>query len=461
MTPFVGPSYALANRKASVQRAVNLFLVGMETASKAQFVMYSAPGLESLDAMTAPCRGVCVANGRLFVVGGSSLYEIDSAGVPTELGTLLTGSGPVSMAYGLSQLVIVDGTNGYVLTLATDAFANISDPDWPGANAVGYLDGFFVLTKTGSQQAYVTSIDDATAIDALDFASAESNPDNIVTHVVAHREIVYLGDVTIERWFNAGASDYPFARDTAATAEIGCMASGSAKIIDNSFFWVGRDINGNGFVFRDVNRQPQRISTAAIEEALQGSSDLSQATAYTYQMGGLSFYCLNAPGLSSTWVYEVSTGTWHERCDLDALGQFKALRVTHTAFAHGKQFAFDADGVIYEMRSDLNTFDGDPIKRTRISPNDVTPMRDRAFYSEFAIDCTTGEAPQGVSPQIELSWSDDGGYTWGNPVQRSAGRVGEYQPRVVWHRLGSARDRVWRIDFAENVPFSIISADVR
>jgi len=175
----------------------------------------------------------------------------------------------------------------------------------------------------------------------------------------------------------------------------------------------------------------------------------------------LSVYCLNAPGLTSTWCYEVSTGTWHERCDLDADGEFMALRVTHAVFAYGKQLAFDADGVVYEMRDDLNTFNGDVMRRTRISPNNVTPMRDRVFYSEFALDCTTGEAPQGADPMIDLSWSDDGGYTWGEPVQRSAGRVGEYQARVLWQRLGYGRDRVWRLDYAENTPFSVIEAEAR
>jgi hypothetical protein len=91
----------------------------------------------------------------------------------------------------------------------------------------------------------------------------------------------------------------------------------------------------------------------------------------------------------------------------------------------------------------------------------VTPLRDRKFYSEFALDCTTGEAEQGDDPIVELSWSDDGGATYGNPVQRSTGQTGEYLARVVWHRLGTGRDRVWRVDFSDDAPFAIIDAVAR
>ena len=459
MSLFVGPSYALTSRKASVQRCVNLYLVPMETAAKSQFILQSVPGLVLLAALGGVIRGVFVAGNRMFAVVGSNLRELYADGTSVSRGTLVTSTGAVDMEYGTTQLVIVDGANGYVLTLSSNAFAQITDPDWPGADSVGYLDGFFVLTRQTSQQAYVTAIDNAAAIDALDFASAESNPDKITAHVVSHREVVYLGERTIERWFNAGGADYPFARDAAATAEIGCLAPGSVVTLDNAIFWIGRDVNGSGIVFRDVDRQPSRVSNIGVEEALQSSTNLSAATAYTYQMGGQSFYCINAPGLTATWCYEVASGAWHERCDLDGFGQFAAHRVTHMAFLAGVQYAFDAAGNWYRVDRTEYTFDGDPIKRTRISPNDVTPSLERKFFSQFVLDCTAGESAQGDEPVIELSWSDDGGYTWGDPVAMPYGPVGVYHPRIVWRRLGSARDRVWRVDFDGNAPFAIISGE--
>lgn len=459
--PLVGPSYNLENRKASVQRSVNLFLAGMETQSKAQFILQSAPGLVLKSTAGHVTRGVINAGGRLFGVFGTTLYEIASDGTLTSRGTLSPSTGEVSMEYGLTQLVTVDGDNGYTLTLTTNTFAQITDPDFPGADTVSYLNAYFYFSRGTGQQFTQTAIDDASDIDALDFASSESRPDKLVTHLTSNNEFIALGEITTERWFPNPGGEFSLARDSAANSEMGCIARSSAKRIDNSFFWIGRDKNGIGYVLRDIDRQPKRISTVRVEEVLQSSTDLTAAVAYTYQQGGRAFYCINAPGLTSTWCYEVSSGTWHERCDLDGDGQFKALRVTHAAYCYGKQWAFDADGKVYWMDPTVNTYAGDTLKRTRISPNDVTAMRDRQFFSEFALDCNTGEAPQATSPVVSLSWSDDGGFTWSNPVTRSAGAVGEYKPRVLWSRLGSARDRVWRIDFSDDAPFNIINAETR
>lgn len=461
MIPFVGPSYSLATRKASVQRSVNLYLLGMETPSKVPFILQAVPGLSLFAYLGAEIRGAYEAAGRCFVAAGAVLYEVYADGTFVSRGGLQSATGPVEMAWGTTQLVLVDGANGYVLSLDSNSFAQIASPAWLGSYRVAYLDGYFIFVDPGTQRFYCSAIDDATNLDALDFASAESSPDNIVAHLVAHREIWFLGDVTTEVWFNVGGSDFPFSRNQGAILEVGCIATFSAQKIDSGLMWLGRDNNGSGIVYQSNGYQAVRVSTIAVEEALQASGDLSQASAYVYQQDGQTFYAINAPGVPSTWVYEASTGAWHERCDLDANGDFAALRVSNHVFALGLHLMGDASGKLYRLDKTLNTFDGDVRKCTRISPNDATPALDRVAYHEFALDCSTGLAAQGVNPVAELSWSDNGGMTFGNPVQRSIGAVGEYFARVVWQRLGMARDRVWRLDFTDDAPFSIINGAVR
>lgn len=458
MLPFVGVSYALATRKASVQRTVNMYLVAMETVSKAAFILQSVPGLVLFSALGAEIRGIYEAANRCFVVAGSTLYELNSAGVATNRGLLATASGMVGFAWGLTQLVIVDGDNGYAFSLGANMLTPITSAGWRGSNRAAYLDGYFIFVDPGTQTFYITAIDDATKLNTLDFASAAGAPDAVVAHLSNQREVWFLGELTIEVWFDAGGIDFPFARNQGASMEVGCVATFSAQKLDNSVFWVGRDRNGSGIVYRSVGYQAQRISTVAVEQALQASSNLAGAVAYVYQSHGQSFYCLNAPGVLATWCYEVSTGAWHERCDLDGLGEFMAHRATCHAFAVGHHLVGDARGNVYRMDTTANTINGATLKRTRISPNDVTPQRDRVFYRDFVLDCTTGLAGQGVTATVNLSWSDNGGFKFGNPVSRSAGLVGEYISRVKWERLGAARDRVWRLDFTDDVPFSIIDA---
>lgn len=459
MLPFVGPSYALANRKASVQRSVNMFLQGMETPSKAPFILQSIPGLTLFATLGYEIRGAIEAAGRCFIVAGSTLYELNALGAATSMGTLSTSSGVVDMAWGTTQLVMVDGSNGYVLTLATNAFAQITSSSWQGSRRVGYLDGYFIFASPDTQEFYVSAIDDATTIDALDFASAEGSPDSIVALVVSHREVWFFGDVTTEVWFDSGSADFPLSRNQGASIEVGCIACHSARKVDTSMMWIGRDLNGSGIVFRSAGYTPMRVSTIAVEEALQSSTDLSSAVAWVYQQHGQTFYAINAPGLNSTWVYEVATGAWHERCDLADDGTFAQHRVTHHVFALGKHLVGDANGYVYELDTGCNTLNGDVLKRSRISPNDAAPFRQRQIWAEgFTLDCTTGLAPQGATPTVELSWSDDGGFRWGNPVARTTGATGNYYTRVCWQNVNGpeARDRIWRIDFSDDAPFSVI-----
>lgn len=458
---FVGPSYTVFDGRASRSRAVNLFLAPMENPSKAQFVMASAPGLIQRANAGSVVRGAINAGDRAFFVAGSTLYELDSAFGITSRGTLATSSGEVGMAWGLTQLVIVDGPNGYVLRLSSNTFERITDEDWPGSRTVDYLNGFFTLVPPDTQQAYVTAIDDATSIDALDFVSAERVPDDLVGQVCVFGEWWMLGQLSSEVWTAVPSVDFPFARNNGANSDVGCMAAFSVKRIDNTFMMLGRDVNGGGMVYRANGLQLQRVSTQAIEQALAQSTDLSAAVAWVYQQDGLTFYCLNAPGLTSTWCYEVSTGTWHERCERDTSGEFASGRITHHLYAFGQNIGFDAAGKVYQLDRNTYTLAGDPLIRLRVSPNSVTPTRERQFFSEFVADVTTGEAPQGQEFFAELGYVNNGVGTPKNWLRRSTGRVGEFFSRLLWTRLGMARDRVWFLRYEGNTPFTIVSAEAR
>ena len=178
----IGPSYSLGDRKAAVQRSINLYMQQVEGLGEdKQVILVSAPGLSVFSSLGADARGAFNCDGRLFIVAGSSLYEASSAGALTLRGSLVTTTGFVCMAYGRDQLVMVDGTNGYALNLNTNVFGKITDPDWRGSNTVEEIDGYFIFAEPGTDQFYISAIDDATSLDALDFSSADAKPDNIVS----------------------------------------------------------------------------------------------------------------------------------------------------------------------------------------------------------------------------------------------------------------------------------------
>lgn len=453
--PFVGPAYTLATRQASAQDSVNLYLQGLETPSKAGFILRAAPGLLLFAALGGAIRGELEVGSREFVVAGNGLYEVYTNGTSTLRGTLNTSTGNVGMVWGTTQIVVVDGAYGYVFRLATNVFAQITDPDFPGSTMVRYLDGFFIFQAPGTQKFMASAIDDATVLDALDFASAESSPDSLVAHIVCNSRLYLLGALTTEVWFSSGGA-FPFSRSNGETMDVGCIAPWSVVKADAGFFFCGRDENGSGIVYQVNGAAPKRVSNTPMEEALQSSTDISGATAWCYQDHGQTFYAINAPGVPATLVYEISTGAWHKRCELDANGYFAQGRVTHHMFAFGRHLVGDAIGNIYTMSRGYRTLSGDPLVCERTSPNDVVPLRQRQFFREFVLDIETGETDL-ASPFVELSWSDDGGRQFGNPVVRSCGTLGNRGVPLRWHRLGQARDRVWRTRFDARAARVIIS----
>jgi hypothetical protein len=71
----------------------------------------------------------------------------------------------------------------------------------------------------------------------------------------------------------------------------------------------------------------------------------------------------------------------------------------------------------------------------------------------------TGPVDQvGTEAKVMLTWSDDGGFTWSNEHWATVGRRGNRFARVIWHRLGMSRDRVFRATFSDDVKFILIDA---
>lgn len=63
--------------------------------------------------------------------------------------------------------------------------------------------------------------------------------------------------------------------------------------------------------------------------------------------------------------------------------------------------------------------------------------------------------------KVFLCYSDDGGRNWSNWRERSLGETGEYNKRIRFNRLGSFRERIWRIRVSSPVKRDIIAASAQ
>lgn len=455
----VGTSYQERSLPFDAQRLVNFYPVFDQT-GKEVAALYGTPGLALFaTAGTGPIRGAFVAtNERAFVVSSGALYEVFSDGTSTSRGSLLTTTGNVTIDENGTQLMICDGTYGYIFTYATDAFAQISDGDFPSAGTMTFIDGYFVVNKNNSGAFYISDLNNGTAWDALDFATAESSPDNLVRVINAVGQLWLFGTKTTEIWQNTGGSLFPFQRISGAAMGMGCYAAHTVIAIDNSVFWVGKDANGALIVFRAQGFTPSRISTNSIEYYLQSSDLDSTLRAYTYQQDGHVFYVLTGGGLPTTLVYDISTQMWHERAFLNTLGEYEQHLGCCGMYAFGKFLVGSRlNGKIYEMSLDIYDDDGFPLAADRVYTH-ISQEDQRIRYSQLVIGCETGVGNQSdpaQEPLISMRLSKDGARTWSNWYTTSMGKVGEYLGRVVFRRLGIAKMLTFHIRITDPVKRAI------
>ena len=313
-TPILGGTYVARSVNAADARMVNLFPEAIPEGGKEPGFLNRAPGLRLLANMgDGPIRGLWQFGGYGYVVSGEVLYRVDSLFTVFPIGTVSGSSGPVSMSDNGTQLFIACNGPSFIYNSSTLAFAQITDPDFPGAVTVGYINGYFVFNEPNSQRIWITTLLDGTSIDPLDFASAEGSPDGLVSLIVDHREIWLFGTNSVEVWYDAGTSPFPLTPVQGAFNEVGCIAAFSVAKLDNGIFWLGADARGKGIVYRANGYTAQRISTHAVEWQIQEYGNLSDAIAYTYQQDGHSFYVLIFPSANTTWVFDVATSLWHER----------------------------------------------------------------------------------------------------------------------------------------------------
>jgi hypothetical protein len=467
--PFVGGAYLSRSLVLDAQRCVNFYpVLGGSGTAKSVRALFGTPGLRRLTTLggSGGVRALHVPSngGQAIAVRGGSVYRVARDWSTTYVGEVAAGDTPVSIVDDGKTAVLVMGAFGYTLNLDTNALVRILDETFRGSNQVRYTKTVFVFVKPDTAEFYITT-GDGVKFDALDYAKATSNAEPIVAHVVNHEELILFKRTTSEIWRAVPGGDFLFMRDTNAAIEKGCEATHSVAALDNTVYWLGGDGDGGGVVWKLNGYTPERVSHDGLEFAIQNYERTDDATAYSYQQEGHTFYVLNFPTARATWCYDVATGFWHERAYLDpALGEFDRHRgACHMAYGGVHVVGDWKDGRLYAL--DLNCYDddGDPLLALRAAPHIAGAGGNEIRYNRLTLDTETGVglvSGQGADPVLMLRWSNNGGRTWTSTKSLRLGKVGEYQRRVTVDRLGTARDRVFEVSISDPVKRVIVGATV-
>jgi hypothetical protein len=459
-----GGAYEARSYAAAAQRCVNLYAepLPQNQGEPAPAACYPTPGLRLCYALPdAPIRGIRQAsNGRTYAVAGSGVYLLNAnASTYSLLGRITPGTAPVSLAENTIDLVIVDGSpTGWHITLANDAFGVITDPTgtFRGGSSAGYLDTYLLFSIPGTPQ-FHSSDSLSLTFDPLWFANLSAQPDLLVSLAVAKREIWLIGQRSTEVFYDAGGADFPFQSMQGVFIDHGTAAVNSVVVLDNAVYWLSRTRRGEGIVVRGAGYQATRVSTYAIESEISSYDDISDAIGMSYMLNGHMFYLLTFPSADKTWMFDITTGLWSELCWLDGDGVEHRHRANCLYLCGDEVLVGDwENGNVYALDTNVYTDNGAPIKRLRHFPHEEADGK-RVFHRMFIADMQCGEAQPG-DYQVFLSWSNDRGRSFGNPVGNSLGLIGNYLVQPQWQRLGLSRSRVYAVEWACACPTALLGA---
>lgn len=443
--PLVGQSYAFPNRSISQQRVVNMYAIPSRDGSYPA-ALKRRPGLRLI--ATAPNNGACRGlhrsrGGVLYGVFGTVLYEIDDTTF-TQRG-IVPGSDPVDMESNSVSLFVANGEGVYILT---DDGLTLGQ-NTPRSRRIAYMDARIIATQQDTQQFFTSEVID-TEFPALNFASAEGAPDNLVAQFV-HNQVLYMfGTRSIEQWTsNPDPDSNGFQRIySAVDTNAGTESPYSIAAVTGVIVFLGWD----GHVYA-IGRGV--VSTEPVAAAIRSYDRIDDAVGYEIRWDRRAFYVLQFPSANRTWVYDLSINAWFEWTT--GIGG-TAWKMSGYVYANNTHYCGSSvDGGLYMLDSS-HFYDGEDIMEIRRTTSHIEEsqrnivMQDLQLHAETAVGYLGSQASE--TPAIRLGISKDHGHNYVEVGRRELGRQGDYTQDTRWSALGMGRS--WTLDFYTIDPVDIM-----
>lgn len=449
--PISNGFYTLDSLPISHQECSNWIPIDLEQPSLTPRALLGTPGIEQVLTTGSTAadanRGSWVMNEIPYFVNGTLLYSVTVSiisGVETWTATpegTIAGSGRVSMADNGTQLMIlVPGGNGYIFT-TTGGLVTISDPDFT-ANGdpqyVVFIDGYFACS-TDSKKWIVSALNDGTAWNALDFGTAESDPDIIVAPIVYQNQIYLTGSQTTETFQNIGGADFPFQRGN-QFYDKGCAAAASLVATNERFFMIGGGKDERPAIWMFYQGSFQKISTQAIDDQLHSYTGATISNAYSIAYGMRGQYFVAFMFTNTAFVFNITTGLWHEHKSAipDTNGDLQETRwrANSLVTAYGYTLVADSqDGRIGKLDTNYyKEYNNDIIRVFSNQPLYNLGASFRLPWIELTMEAGVGNSDV-EDPKISLSISEDNKIFQYERTRR-IGKTGKYGQRTIWRKNG-------------------------
>jgi hypothetical protein len=437
-------------------RLINLYSVPLGEQRGAKRVR--VPGMTLfLSSTQTGFRGMIEVGGALYVALAGQLYRGTAGGGGLTLHNTLAGTSRVYFARNNAatpDLVVVTENGAFTITGGSTISA-YPDVDLPSPSSVFGLDGYLVFT-IGDGRIFASDLN-STAVNQLSFGRLEAKPDPPVRGVAFAGRALFFGSQTLEVWNDVGSSPFPFQR--AAIIPFGLLGPDAVSGWEDGWgaglIWVAHD----GTVRQLNGYTADKVSPPDLDRLIAREADPASLLASVYMTDGHAMWNITGSGFS--WGYDINTQKWHERQSYLS-SRWRGLQ-TWNAF--GRWLVGDREsGNIYSIDESFQEGDDPLVARLESGPVQKFPQRVMVARADFnvmtGVGVATGTDPIETDPEIEISWSDDGGVNWSNPLLRPLGPQMTYADISVFRTGMSTRHgRRWRLDISSPVYVSIFGGD--
>jgi hypothetical protein len=443
-------------------RLINCRAEPLGESGRAAAVRHRVPGLKSFGTSSeSTFRGALLNGSTLYVAFDGVVKKLTSAGGAVAAVDTLDGDDRVFFARNNKRttpdIMIVCQAGAF--TLASDNIADLNDSDLPAPTDVCFLDGYFFF-GIADGRCFASGLN-ATTVNSNDFITAEAKSDTLYRVIPWNGQLLICSSSSVEVWAGqpVNAAGFPFNR--VAVIQRGIAGQGAISGHEDGFgkglLFVGDD----NAVHQLDGYAPTKVSPPDLDRLIEAVSDKDNLDASVYIVSGQPIWALSCDDW--TWEFNLATRKWNERRSY----QLSRWRGSRSFYAFGKWMCGDTEsGNIGEISRTTFTEFGEPlIAEVWSAPVHAFPRRVRCNRADFDFSPgvgITGVDPNETDPQVEISHSDDGGYSFSNPRIRQLGKQGKAKTRVtvINNGMTGAQGRIWKIRMSDQAHFGLMAGDM-
>lgn len=404
-------------------------------------------------------RGAVLINNLVFAVVGTRLLTIDAGGSVVNVGAL-AGTKPVTFARNnkspTPDIQCVDPDNGAFACTTASVTPFNGGGNLPAPNSVFSQDDYIFWTIADGR--VFAAGPNATTVNTQTFTTIKSRASDTLLRGVPYKGLAYFFKTSsCEVWNNTAqpAPAFPYSRLSVLDRGLfGANAIAGHQDGFGTLLWVGDDAG----VYRlsEADGKPEKVSPPDLDRLIAAVSDTSTLQANCYVHDAKRVWGLSSP--TWTWEFNLNTEKWNERDSLMS-GEFTRWRGMQGVKAFGRWLLGDNQtGNIVAVMPGAFTEVGAPM-RWRMESGPVRDFPNRMIVARADFDFITGVGQTSTTvenllrPRVGVSWSDDDGVHWKNPLLRELGAQANAARRVYVTSTGQSgpAGRRWRLDVSDGV----------